>query len=908
MKWSRFWQRQRRDADLRRELDAYIEQETADRMVEGLNSDEARWAAMRKLGNVTRIREQVYERNSLVTLETIWRDLVYALRLIRRNPGFSLIAILSVALGIGANASVFTLLDQVMLRSLPVDRPNQLVLLTAEGFQYGSAWGEGNELSYPMYADLLEANQVFEGMACRVFDELDANIGGGGQRVRAEVVSGTYFPLLGIMPALGRVLDAGDDVSPGGHPIVVLSHRFWRERFQNDPSVVGTSIRINNVPLTVVGVAREGFDGTDLGSATDVFVPIAMTAQMTPIPNGLRDRRTRWVNVFGRLKEGVSASEAEVALQPFYLSRLQFEAEQDSFARASARDKARFLEGRVRVTPAAYGKSRLRTQLTGPLWTLTVIGALVLIIACANVANLLLARATVRRREMAVRLALGAARPRLVRQLLVESLLLALCGGVAGLALATWGSQALLAFFAQPSVTLTVSALPDTRILAVNALICAVVGVLFGLAPAWQSTRADVGVTLRAESAAVLGGGYARLRKALVVTQVALSLLLLVGSGVFLTSLQNLLSVDAGFDTARLMSFSVNPGTNGYSPEQTKVFAKTLLERVRATPGVSGAAFVSNRLLDGGSWNSNITIEGRPYDPNERIFSHNNLVSPGYFAAMGIRLVSGRDFNAEDERYVDPGAPAPPHRVAIVNQEFVTRYLNGRDPLTVRIGGGRNPGAPTPTQIVGVVTTAKYTTLRAEPLPQVYFPYLAIGSIRGLVMYVRTQQPPASIADSMRAVVHQLDPALPVFELRTVEEHVRWSLANERFVASLSVVLGVLATLLAMVGLYGVMSYAVARRTRDIAVRMAFGALASRVTLLIVREMLTLVVLGMLLAVPALWWLQRFISSQLYGVSATDPVAILSAAAALLVAAGVAILVPCRRALSIDPMLALREE
>ena len=240
MKWSRFWQRQRRDADLRRELDAYIEQETADRMVEGLNSDEARWAAMRKLGNVTRIREQVYERNSLVTLETIWRDLVYALRLIRRNPGFSLIAILSVALGIGANASVFTLLDQVMLRSLPVDRPNQLVLLTAEGFQYGSAWGEGNELSYPMYADLLEANQVFEGMACRVFDELDANIGGGGQRVRAEVVSGTYFPLLGIMPALGRVLDAGDDVSPGGHPIVVLSHRFWRERFQNDPSVVGT--------------------------------------------------------------------------------------------------------------------------------------------------------------------------------------------------------------------------------------------------------------------------------------------------------------------------------------------------------------------------------------------------------------------------------------------------------------------------------------------------------------------------------------------------------------------------------------------------------------------------------------------------------------------------------------------
>jgi predicted permease len=813
------------------------------------------------------------------------------------------------ALGIGANAAVFTLLDQVMLRPLPVARPGELVLVTAGGFQYGGAWGDGNELSYPMYVDLRDHNQAFSGMFCRVLHEMDANIRGSGERVLTEVVSGTYFPVLGVVPAAGRVFDATDDVSPNGHPIVVLSHRFWRDRFRGNRSVIGEAIRINNHPMTIVGVAQEGFDGTSLGAATDLFVPMAMSAQTTPITQGLTDRRTRWLNVFGRLEPGTTAALAQASIQPFYLSRLQFEAEQDAFARASARDKARFLEGQVEVTPAAHGKSRLRAQLTRPLWTLAVIGGLVLIVACANVANLLLARATVRRREMAVRLAIGASRRRVVRQLLVESVLLAAAGGAAGMVLATWGAQGLLAFFSQPEATLTITPWPDARMLAVNALICLVVGVLFGLAPAWQSTQSDVGGALRGESAGVLGGGYARLRRGLVVTQVALSLLLLVGSGVFLRSLENLLAVNPGFDAGRLLSFAVAPGSNGYAPAQQKVFAKTLIERVRATAGVSGAAYVSNPLLVGGSWNSNITIEGRPYDPRERVLTHNNLVSPGYFDAMGIRLVAGRDFDARDERQVEPGVERPPQpRVAIVNEEFVRRFLGGRDPLGVRIGPGRDPGTPTPIEIVGVVTTAAYTSLRAAAQPQVYFPFLEAPSMPGLIVYVRTQQPPASMIASMREVVRQIDPALPVFGASTVDDVVRSSLVNERFVASLSAVLGALATLLAMVGLYGVMAYAVARRTREIAVRMAFGAAASRVTTLIVREMLVLVALGMLLALPALWWLQRFVSSQLYGVSPTDPAAVLAAAGTLLLAALVAVWIPCRRALRIEPMMALREE
>jgi predicted permease len=725
--------------------------------------------------------------------------------------------------------------------------------------------------------------------------------------VLVEVVSGSYFPVLGVVPAAGRVFNPTDDISPGGHPFVVLSHRFWRNRFNADPAAVGESIRVNGVPMTIVGVAREGFDGTNLGASTDLFVPISMTAEMTPITNGLTNRRVRWLNVFGRLKPDISADQAQAVLQPFYLSRLQFEVEQDGFARASAGDKARFLAGQLQVTPAPHGKSRLRAQLTGPLWTLTVIGALVLVIACANVANLLLARATVRRREMAVRLAIGASRRRVVRQLLVESILLAVAGGAAGLVLATWGADALLAFLADTDAALTVTPWPDARVLALNVFLCVLVGVLFGLAPAWQSAHADLGSVMKAESAGVLGGGYARLRKGLVVAQVALSLLLLVASGVFLRSLQNLLAIDTGFDTSRLLAFSLSPGANGYSPIETKAFATSLLERIRTTAGVSAAAFASQPLLEGGSWNTNITIEGRPYDPSERILTHNNLVSPGFFATMGIRFVAGRDFDARDDR-VDPAAKPLSQRVAIANEEFVRRFLTGRDPLAVRIGFGRDPGTPTPIQIVGVVATTTYTSLRAEPQPQLYFPYLEIPSFGGLIMYVRTGEPPASMIAAMREVVRQIDPGMPMADVRTLSEQVRLSLVNERFVASLSAVLGVLATLLAMIGLYGVMAYTVARRTRDIAVRVAFGAPPSRVTALVVREMMTLVVLGMLLAVPVLWWLQQFIRSQLFDVSPTDPSAILFAVGTLLAAAVASVWVPCRRAMRIDPMIALREE
>ncbi len=536
------------------------------------------------------------------------------------------------------------------------------------------------------------------------------------------------------------------------------------------------------------------------------------------------------------------------------------------------------------------------------------IGITVLIVACANVANLLLARASARRREIAVRLALGATRRRVVCQLLVESLLLALAGGVAGLLLATWGAQSLLAFLAERDPTLMVTAWPDQRILAANVLVSVLAGVLFGLAPAWQSTSQDVNPGLKAESAAVLGGGHARLRRSLVVTQVTLSLLLLVAAGLFLRSLQNLLATDAGFDADRLLSFSVAPTCHGYEPAHTKSFAKALLERVRATPGVTGAGFVSHALLEGGSWNNRMTIEGRQYDPNARVVTLNNRISPSYFAAMGIRLLAGRDFDSRDERHTEPGAAPLPELVAIANEQFVKEFLDGHAPLGVHVGFGGDPGTPTPTEIVGVVTTAKYTSMRSEPRAQLYFPYFAAPAIDGFTMYVRASQLPEALTESMRRIVQEIDPTLPIHGVRTVEAQISRSLVLSRITASLSSVLAVLATLLAMVGLYGVMSYTVARRMREIAIRMAFGAVSSRVTALIVKDMLRLVMIGVLLALPAIWSLDRLVRSQLYDVTPTDPTTIASAVGTLLIAACVAVWVPARRVRRVNPTAVLRDE
>jgi predicted permease len=844
-------------------------------------------------------------------MTTLWQslsaDVRYALRTFGRSPAFVAVAVLSLALGVSANTAVFTLVDQVLLRLLPVTRPAELVLLTSNGTEYGSGWGEGNELSYPMYEDLRDHNDVFTGMFCRFAIDLSLSAGDRTERVSSELVSGTYFSVLGISAARGRVIEPNDDTAPDAQPVVVLSHGYWSGHFAADPGVVGQTVLVNNHRMAVIGVARAGFDGTSLGTATQVFVPLRQTPDITPLKTWMTDRRARWLNVFGRLRPGVTARHAQAALQPFYTSLLEMEAQQPAFARASPIIRERFLKNTIEVSPAGEGKSHLRSDLTGPLSALMAIVAVVLLIACANVANLLLARATGRQRELAVRIAIGASRRRIVQQLLVESVILALMGGAAGLLFASWGSRALLGFFADPDRALTVSTSPDGRVLAFTLLVSLLTGILFGLAPAWQSARPAVAPTLQSEAAGVLGG-RGRLRRALVVSQVALSLLLLIGAGLFIRTLHNLAVANAGFDTAHILSFRADPRETGYDAVRNKELVKTLVGRLQATPGVSAAAVASQALLEGGSWNSFMTIEGHPAEPGRNRLTLNNRITPGYFKAMGMRIVAGRDFDARDERTPAPSPKPEPPRVAIANQRFVEQYLGGDSALGLHVGSGEDPGTPTPIEIVGVVSDAKYTSIRAEVTPQLFFPYLESANAQEIVAYVRTIDDPAALARTARLVLHELDPALPVHDLRTLEQQVDRSLTNERMLASLSAVFSLLATLLAMVGLYGVMAYMVTRKTREIGIRMALGALASDVAWLVLHDVAWIVGAGVGLALPLAWAMSRLVKAQLYGVTSLDPTAVVTAVGVLTIVAAVAGLIPATRAARMNPTSALRHE
>jgi predicted permease len=841
-------------------------------------------------------------------------DIRYAWRGLRKAPVFTAVALLSIALGIGANTAIFTLVDQLLLRLLPVKAPRQLVLVTGEGFQYGNGWGEGNELSYPRFTDLRDNNRVFSAMFCRFGYGFHIGVGGQTEAVAGELVSGGYFSGLGVNARLGRVIGPQDETAAGADRVAVITHAYWTSRFAGDPAIVGRAILVNNEPMTVIGVVQEGFDGMNLGRAAQVFVPITMADLITPlgdkkdIGKALVNRRQRWLNVFGRLREGVTPEQAQASLQPFYASRLQVEVQEAAFARASAGDKDRFVKGTVAVQPAGFGKSSLRSQLTTPLRILMAIVGMVLLIACANVANLLFARATARQREIVVRLALGATRLRIVQQLLVESLLLAVAGGAIGLLLATWGSSLLIDFFRTPSSTLTVSASPDLRILGFTLAVTIATGLLFGLIPAWRSTQPQLAPTLKNEAGSVVGGTQAGVRKALVVSQVALSLLLLIAAGLFVRSLHNLMTVNPGIEVSRLIEFSIDPGVIGYEDERGAALGKAILGRVRAIPGVTAAAMGSSALFQGGSWNSTFTLEGYRPSGNERVIAHNNSVSPGYFQTLGMHLVAGRDFDERDEQPLKIKDLAP-WRTAIANEAFVRKYMDG-NPASApgrHFGFGRDPGTPTPIEIVGVVSDAKYRSMRGEVEPQMFFPRVTTGGGNAIV-YVRTGQDPGAMFQTLRRVAREAEPNLPIAGMQAFEDRIDRSLTNERLIASLSIVFGGLATLLAMIGLYGVMAYSVTRRTREIGIRMALGALSSNVARMILREVAILVAIGIIIALPAVWAASRYIASQLYDVAPTDPTTIALATVGLITVAAAAGLIPALRAARVNPIRALRHE
>jgi predicted permease len=774
-----------------------------------------------------------------------------------------------------------------------------MVQMAAKGSHYGNNWGT-QTMSYPMYKDFRDRAQVFEGVICR--RAFTANLGHGGQVELAlvELVSGNYFGVLGLRPALGRLFSQEDDRLKGGHPLVVLAWDFWKSRFGADPGIVNQTVHVNGAPYTVIGVAPAGFQGMETGVATQMFVPVNMQEQIITVMKVLDDRRTRFLNVFARLKPGVTVEQAKASVQPVFHQILDGEVKEEAFAKASKETIARFLKSEMDVIPGGTGSSHVRQQLAAPASVMMGLTVFVLLIACANLANLQLARATARGREIAVRLALGATRLQVARQLLVESLALSCAAGVAGLLIGRWVLQALLSMRESDVSQLTIQATIDARILLFNFGAAAAVGVLFGLAPAWQAARADVSKRLRDEATAAAGGAHARFRKGLLVGQVTLSLMLLIGAGLFVNSLMNLRRLDPGFRAENLMMFGVDPTSGGYSKERTRDFYKRLTERLKALPGVTAASHANMAVVSGDEWDSSITIEGSDPSQTSKAWAYMNHISPGYFQSLGTQLVAGRDFTWSDAH----GTP----KVCVVNQRFVKEYFPGKDPIGRRVGMGSDPGTKTDIEIVGVVRDFKYENMREEIGRQMYRPFQQMGYGLSMWFYVRTAADPAALAGALRSEVRALDANLPVYGMRTLEKQIERNLVIERLVAILSAAFGALATLLAVIGLYGVMAYLVGRRSREIGIRMALGAEAGHVVRMILGEVSVLVGLGVALGLGGALALTRLVRAQLFGITPWDPGVIAAAIVGLSTVALLAGLLPALSASRADPVRALRHD
>ncbi|HKW90050.1 MAG TPA: ABC transporter permease [Candidatus Acidoferrales bacterium] len=836
-------------------------------------------------------------------MNALEQDLKYGLRMLLKTPGFTAIAVLTLALGIGANTAIFSLTDQVLLRQLPVPHAAQLVEMRSTGPSPGRNWNDGirgSSFSYPLYKDFrAQFGIAFSGLLATFPVSLDiSGQGTTSQHGSGELVSGNYFQVLGVTPALGRLFTMDDETAGGANTVAVLSYGYWSRRFGKDPGILNKPLTVNGMSLTVVGVAREGYDGIQIGSMPDMFIPITMYESTFPNQGKLDDRMNHWVQIIGRMKPGYAQERAQAAIAPPYHALLESEL---PIVKPSAAGKPKFLAKQLELYAASQGRPIVQQDARGPLWILMAMVGMVLLIACANLASLLTARGESRQREIAVRLALGAGRWRLTRQLLTESILVSIAGGALGLLIASWSLNLLVGSLAQGIQVLGLGAALDGRVLLFAAAVTILTAVLFGLAPALRATRVDLQSTLKEQGTSTTGAkGSVRLRKSLIVAQVAMTAILLAGAALFAQSLMHLANANLGVKTDHVLQFTLGPELDGYKPAQTLQLFDQLRPQIAALPGVRGVAVAMIPVFQGDDSSSNYTFEGYQAKPEESTDCMNNWVSPYYFSAMGIPLMQGREFTESDS------ATSP--KVAIINEKLAKKYFAGRNPIGLQIAFGSGNNVHPNIQIVGVVADSKHDDPRDPISPFIYSPYSQFERLGFGSFYVRTQQDPSAISAEVRQAVNSRDARLPVMQMKTLAEQVDDSVFADRLVTFLSLCLGLLAALLAAIGLYGVMAYVVARRTHEIGIRIAIGAQRGDVLRLILGQGAKLAAVGIVIGIAAGLGLAQFLASQLYGVSAYSPLAFAGVAVLLALIALAACYIPARRAMRVDPIVALRYE
>jgi predicted permease len=884
-----------REQDLDREVRSHLDLEAEEQQESGLSPQEARYAALRAFGNSTFIKEVTREMWGWRSLERFRQDLQYALRTMRRSPGVTAVAVLSLALGIGANTAIFSLIDTVMLKTLPVENPEQLVLL-GDGVSSGSMddepFGKWGMFSHPVYKELESRNQVFSGMLAfvsysdRMFASMDR---GEPELVTPKLVSGNYFSVLGVPALIGRTFGPDDD-RPGAHPVAVLSYSYWNRRFARDPAVVGRTLVIRKTAQTgvmvqIAGVAPRGFFGEKAGASPEFWIPLSMEAEVDSRGAWLNNRYQSGLQMLGRLKPGVSEQQARGNIDTLFRQILV------EYAGTQLSEKRRRSIERTYVDmgPASRGISSLRTRYSEPLKFLLALTGAVLLIACANIANLLLARATARQKEMAVRVAVGASRGRLLRQMLTESVVLASAGGVLGALFGWWASDALMRLVSGTSTPALQPGL-NLRMLFFTGLVSLTTGLLFGLAPALRATRTDLQYALKEATGTAGGRQKLRLGRLLVVAQIAMTLLLVVSAGAFVRSLQNLRASDVGFERQRVLMFEIDPGQTGYNGAQLTHLYDSVLERINALPGVQSAS-LSRVAYSRGIWGAAIRISG---DEQGHVV-RGNFISPRYFETMGIPLLAGRAFGPQDN------LTAP--KAAIVNETLVRKLFSGKLPLgeRFRLWGGAEAS------IIGVVKDFKYNHIRENVPPLVFLPYAQFpGKLPQLA--VRTSADGAAVAAQVRQAIKETASSLPVVTVTKLSELVDRTLTTEQLVAQLAAFFGLLAILLACIGIYGILSYAVAGRTNEIGIRMALGARPQQVRWIVLRDMLRLVALGAVIGIAAAVAGERLVNNMLFGLKGTDPMTVVCACLLLLAVAMLAAYLPARRASRVDPLVALRYE